>query len=114
VRKTEILTEQIGYLTQRLTVEKIEEDVIRKINDIYLDYKTIESGLNVLKEQLSLNEKRLNIAVERLEKGLDDYRAVRESWDDLINTKIEFIRNNTLEQKLIIDLLILSGMNLFR
>ena len=66
-----------------------------------------------IQEQLLLNEKRLKISMERLEKGLDDYRAVRESWDDLINTKMEFIRQKTLEQKLLIDLLILSGMNLF-
>jgi hypothetical protein len=52
--------------------------------------------------------------MERLEKGLDDYRAVRESWYDLIDTKIELIKQKTLEQKLLVDLLILSGMNLFR
>lgn len=114
VRKTEILTEQVGYLKQRLTVQKTEEEVIKSINDIYIDYKTIGSSLENLDEQLNLNEKRLRISMERLEKGLDDYRAVRESWNDLIDTKIELIRNKTLEQKLLVDLLILSGMNLFR
>ena len=113
VRKTEILTEQIESLKQRLTVQKTEEDVIKRINDIYLDYKTIGSNLKILDEQLSLNEKRLRISMERLEKGLDDYRAVRESWNDLIDTKIELIKHKTLEQKLLVDLLILSGMNLF-
>jgi outer membrane protein TolC len=113
VRKTEILTEQIEYLKQRLVLQKAEEDIIKELNDIYLEYKTFGSSLGILQEQLLLNEKRLKISLERLEKGLDDYRAVRESWDDLINTKMEFIRQKTLEQKLLIDLLILSGMNLF-
>lgn len=113
VRKTEILTEQIGYLKQRLILQKTEEDVIRKLNDIYTDYRTFGSSLDILQEQLLLNEKRLRISMERLEKGLDDYRAVRESWDELINTRMEFIRQKTLEQKLLVDLLILSGMNLF-
>ncbi len=114
VRKSEILSAQIDYLKQRLTVQKTEEDVIKKINDIYLDYKTIGSSLKILDEQLDLNERRLRISIERLEKGLDDYRAVRESWDDLISTKIEAITQKTLEQKLLVDLLILSGMDLFR
>ncbi len=113
VRKSEIFAEQIGYLKQRLTVQKTEEDVVKRLNDIYTDYKTMESSLKILDEQLSLNEKRLRISIERLEKGLDDYRAVRESWDDLIATKIEAITQRTLEQKLLVDLSILSGMNLF-
>ena len=87
--------------------------MIQQLNEIYLDYKTFGSSIRILEEQLLLNEKRLRISMERLEKGLDDYRAVRESWDDLIDTKMELIRLKTLEQKLLVDLLILSGMNLF-
>lgn len=113
VRKTEILTEQIGYLKQWLTVQKTEENVIKQINDIYIDYKTIENSVKILDEQLALNEERLKISMERLEKGLDDYRAVRESWYDLIDAKIELIKHRILEQKLLVDLLILSGVNLF-
>jgi outer membrane protein TolC len=113
VRKSEIFAEQIGYLKQRLAVQKTEEDVIKRINDVYTDYRTMESRLKILDEQLALNEKRLRISIERLQKGLDDYRAVRESWDDLISTKIEAITQRTLEQKLLVDLSILSGLNLF-
>ena len=113
VRESEIFAEQIDYLKRRFAVQKAEEDIIQRINDIYTDYKTMESSLKILDEQLALNEKRLAISMERLEKGLDDYRAVRESWDDLIRTKIEAITQRTLEQKLLVDLSILSGMNLF-
>lgn len=113
VRKSDIVAEQIESLKQRLTLEKTTEDVIKNINDIHLDYQNLGKSLEILEQQLSINEKRLKISIERLEKGLEDYRAVRESWNDLIATKITLIQHKTLSQKLLVDLLILSGKSVF-
>ena len=113
VRRTDILSEQIESLKQRLGLEKTTEEVIKKINDIYSDYKTFKETQDILEQQLLINEERLKISMERLQKGLEDYRAVRESWNDLIATKVTLIQQTTISQKFLIDLIILSGKRLF-
>lgn len=113
VRKSDIVAEQIETLKQRLRLEKVTEDIIKKINEIYVDYKNIEEGLKILEKQMQINEKRLSVSLERLEKGLEEYRAVKESWNDLINSKISLIQQKTLSQKLLVDIIILSGKHLF-
>ncbi|MFA6054183.1 MAG: TolC family protein [Thermodesulfovibrionales bacterium] len=113
VRKSEIAAEQIESIKQRFGLEKTTEDIIKKVHDIHSDYTNIEKGIEILEQQLLINEKRLKVSLERLEKGLEDYRAVRESWNDLIATKITLIQHKTLSQKLLLDLLILSGKSVF-
>ncbi|MEM2956618.1 MAG: TolC family protein [Candidatus Pacearchaeota archaeon] len=113
VRKTEILSERIKTIKQNLMVKKVEEDIIKKLNELYTDYKAIEQIIEILQQQLIINEKRLKVSLERLEKGLEDYRAVRESWTDLINTKIELIYNKTISQKILADMSVLSGIRIF-
>ncbi len=113
VRRSDIVSEQIETLKQRLRLEKVTEDVIKKINEIYVDYQNIEEGLKILERQHEINEKRLAVSLERLEKGLEEYRAVKESWNDLINSKISLIQQKTLSQKLLVDIIILSGKRLF-
>ncbi len=113
LRKSEIAAEQIESIKQRFGLDKTTEDIIKKIHDIHSDYTNIEKGIEILEQQLLINEKRLKVSLERLEKGLEDYRAVRESWNDLIATKITLIQHRILSQKLLVDLLILSGKSVF-
>ncbi|NWF98257.1 MAG: TolC family protein [Nitrospirae bacterium] len=113
VRKSDILAEQIETLKQRLRLEKVTEDVIKKINEVYIDFQNLEQSLKILEQQLEINEKRLAISLERLEKGLEEYRSVKESWNDLINSKISLIQQRTLSQKLLVDIIVLSGKRLF-
>jgi hypothetical protein len=48
-----------------------------------------------------------------MDKGLEEYRAVREAWSDSIVSEIDLIRQSTLLQKLRVDMTILSGKKLF-
>jgi outer membrane protein len=112
-RRTEILSERIQAVKKYLSIKKTEEDIIKKINELYADYETIEKTIEILQQQLLINEKRLKVSLERLEKGLEDYRAVRESWSDLINTKIELIYNKAISHKILADMAVLSGTKIF-
>ncbi|MEI6206179.1 MAG: TolC family protein [Desulfuromonadales bacterium] len=113
VRRSNILSEEIEALKQKLVLKKTTEDVIKSVNDIYADYRTLEKDLEITRELVDLNRKRTNVAVERFDKGLEEYRSVREAWSDSILAEIEAIRQNMILQKLLVDMTVLSGKKLF-
>lgn len=109
VRKSNVLAEEIEGIKQKLNVMKTTDEIIGKVNDIYTDYQTLEKNLEISVQLLELNQKRLRIAVERSEKGLEEFRSVREAWNDSISSEMDTIRQATILQKLRLDLAILSG-----
>ena len=111
VRRSAILEEKVEMAKRIYTLDKTTEGVIRSLTEIYTDYKTIERDLEIVEELKQVDEKRLNVSLERLWKGVGQYRDVRDSWDELIRTDTELIRLHILSQKLLIDLSVLSGKN---
>ena len=111
VRRSAILEEKVEMAKRRYTLDKTTEDVIKSLTDIYTDYKTIERDLEIVEQLKQVDDKRLNVSLERLWKGVGQYRDVRDSWDELIRTDTELMRLHILSQKLLIDLSVLSGKN---
>lgn len=111
VRKTRVMMEQIEALKQKLLLRKTTEDIIVKLTELYTDYQTLEKDLEISGELTELNTKRLRIARERFEKGLEEYRAVQEAWNDALLSEIETIRERVVLRKTLTDLAILSGRN---
>jgi outer membrane protein TolC len=110
VKKNRVLIEEIEALKRKLAVQKETEDVVRRLSEIYTDYLALEKNREITAELLSINGKRLGIAMERFEKGLEEYRSVRESWDDSLVTEMENMRQKAILQKLLVDIEILSGI----
>jgi outer membrane protein TolC len=111
VRRSNILAEEIESLKQRLAVQKTTEDIVRALNDLRTDYITLERDLEISRELMGNNRRRLNIAMERFEKGLEEYRSVRESWNDSLMTEIDVVRQEAILRKMLVDMSILSGKN---
>jgi len=109
VRKTRVLVEEIEALKRRLSVQKETEEVVRRLTEIYADYQALEKNREITDELLAVTGKRLGIAKERFEKGLEEYRSVREAWDDSLLTEMEHLRQKAVLQKLLVDIQILSG-----
>lgn len=109
VVKSQVMAEKIEQVKQRFALQKVTEDTIKLLNELYVDYKNFESSMQVLKQLIDLDEKRLMVSIERLDKGLDDYRAVRDSWREFIDAKMEYLRQAAISQKILVDLSILSG-----
>ena len=113
VKRSNILAEEFEALKQKLELKRTTEDIIKRVNDIYADYILLEKDLEISRELIDLNRKRTEVAMERFDKGLEEYRSVREAWSDSILTEIEVTRQNTILQKLMVDITILSGKKLF-
>jgi outer membrane protein TolC len=108
-RKSALLVEELEALKQRLVLEKTSEEVIKRLSDIYLDYLALQKDREITGELAELNRKRYQIASERFEHGLEAYRSVQEALSDATLSEIELIRQETLLQKLGLDLALLSG-----
>jgi outer membrane protein TolC len=113
VRRSNILAEELEALKQKLVLQRTTEDIIKRVNDIYTDYVTLEKDLEITRELVELNRKRTLIAMERFDKGLEEYRSVREAWSESIMTEVEVVRQNMILHKLLVDMTVLSGKKLF-
>jgi outer membrane protein TolC len=112
LRKSNVIAEEFEALKQKLVLQRTTEDIIKRVNDVYADYISLEKDLEITRELVDLNRKRTEVAMERFDKGLEEYRSVREAWSDSILTEIEVTRQHTILQKLQVDMTILSGKKL--
>ncbi|MBF0319546.1 MAG: TolC family protein [Nitrospirae bacterium] len=112
VKKSEVRAEQRELAKRQENLQQITKEIIQTIFEIYTDYRKLQSQLEILKQIDDSNEDRLKTAMERLDKGLGEYREVRESWSELITTKIELIRNTIITQQMLINLSVYSGFEL--
>ncbi len=112
IRKTDLAMKKLSVLKAKLMMQKDSESIIKKLSILYQDYVLYMKEENKLKEMYEIDNERLKISKTKYLQGMGNYTSIRDSWNDLIDTKEKLLNAYIMKNKIMLDMLVISGEKL--
>lgn len=112
IRKTNLAIEKLSALKAKLRMQKDSENIIKKLSILYQDYVLYAQEESKLKEMFEVDKERLNISKTKYLQGMGNYTSIRDSWNDLIDTREKLLNAYIMKNKIMLDMLVISGEKL--
>jgi len=112
IKKIDLEKQKLKVISSRMRVKKDSEMLAKKLSLLFEDFQFYKKEENLLKNMVSIDKKRAEIAKMKYLKGLGSFKSVRDAWRDLINDKEKALKDYIMKNKILLDMLIIAGEKL--